>query len=259
MSDVVNYVDTPVELMWTSADTAEASLTVTKPDGTSVEPAPTVTDDGAAHTAIFTPTVPGRHLLTWSTAGDAKADIVDIWPADPRFLVSHALVVDRLRQVNASGTEYDALPLYIAAASWVVEKLVGPQFLAAKTKSLVSVNGQRAVNLPQSQINEVTSVSIDGTALAAGDYIVDEDAGIVHVDVPRLAKVVIAYTAGGDGVPFAAQMGCLEIIAHAWQQTHQSVSPFGDQADTVATPMTYSIPRRALEWLDSLPKTAGVA
>lgn len=259
MSDVVNYVDTPVELTWTSADTAAASLTVTKPDGTAVSPAPTVTSSGAAHTASFTPTVPGRYLLNWSTAGDAKADVVDIWPSDPRFLVSHALVVDRLRQVDASGNEYDSLPLYIAAASWVVEKIVGPQFLAAKTKSLVSINGQRAVNLPRSQINEVTAVSIDGTALAVGDYVVDEDAGIVHVDVPKLAKVVIAYTVGDEQVPFAAQMGCLEIIAHAWQQTHQSVSPFGDQSDTVATPMTYSIPRRALEWLDSLPKTAGIA
>ncbi len=261
MSDVVNYVNTPAEVKWTSAASdATASLTVTKPDGTALGSSPSVTDTAAVHTASITPTLPGRYLLHWSTAAESFVDILDVWTTTPRFLVSRERALERLRQSNnSSGTAFDAIMLYIAAASAVVEHHTGPLFIAESTWSEVSAHGQTAVVLPTHDV-DVASVSIDGTVLDEAAYVVDESAGIVWVEVGARVKVSVTYTSGTSEVPVAAQMACLEIIAHSWQQTRQGVIPYQDDgAQTVTTSMGYAIPYRALEWLQAVPRAAGVA
>lgn len=260
MSGVVNYVGAPIELTWTSSDTAAASLTVTQPDGTVLAPARVVTSDGAAHQATFTPTLPGRHLVEWTSPADSNVDVVDAWPKDPRYLVSVAQVRDRLRtRENKAGDKFESLPLYIAAASAVVESLVGPQFTSEETVTLVSPNGQRAVTLPHINI-AVAAVAVDGSNLDVGAYSVDEDAGIVWVDIGKQSKVQIDYTVGGSVVPVAAQMACLEIIAHSWQQTRQGVAAVDPTSSgTTLISMGYAIPNRALEWLQAIPKVTGLA
>lgn len=260
MSDVVNYLDAPATVAWTSPTSGVASLTVTQPDGTALDPAPTVTDTSALHKATFTPTLPGRHVLHWSTADAAFVDVLDVWPTNPRFLVSREQAIERLRQLNNQwGTEFDSIMLYIAAASAVVERIIGPAFTTVQNHTAVSAHGDISVVLPAIMVT-VTAVSIDGNVLSAAAYVVDDDAGVVWVDVPRRSKVSIDYTVGGAGVPIEAQMGCLEILAHSWQQTRQTAAPFPvSDVPTVTTSMGYAIPLRALEWLQRVPRAAGMA
>ncbi|MCB2413653.1 hypothetical protein LGT39_12440 [Demequina sp. TTPB684] len=260
MSDTAKYVGTPATVSWLSPAAGEASLTVTGPDGVELDPAPAVTDSSAQHDATFTPELPGRYLLHWSTPADAFVNILDVWPLTPRFLVSREQALQRLRQVdNSAGTELDALMLYIAAASAVVEFHTGPLFTSSETWTEVSAYGQRAVVLPNHDVT-VTAVSVDGTALSEGAYTVDEEPGIVWVDVGRGAKVSVSYTVGSQQVPVAAQLACLEIMAHSWQQTHQGVVGYNaDGTQTVTTSMGYAIPKRALEWIHAVPGAAGVA
>lgn len=260
MSDVVRYVDAPANLKWTGSDSVPASLTVTQPDGTTLVPSPTVTNPGPVHTASFTPTLAGRYLLRWVTATETFVDILDVWPLAPRYLVSRERAIERLQQTNNStGTAFDAIMLYIAAASAVVEYHTGPLFTTEATWVEVSAYGTRAIVLPQHNVN-VTAVTIDGSVIAAGAYTVDDPAGIVWVDVSRGSKVAVTYTVGSAQVPVAAQMACLEIIAHSWQQTRQSVQPWADESGpTTMTSMGYAIPNRALEWLQAVPGAAGVA
>lgn len=260
MSDAVNYVDAQASVKWTSTATAAASLTVTQPDGTALAVAPSVVDTAALHTATFVPVLPGRHVLRWATATEAFVDVLDVWPDNPRFLVSRERAIERLQQTNnSSGTAFDAIMLYIAAASAVVESIVGPVFTSEQVWAEVSAYGTRAVVLPHCDIT-VASVAIDGYAIDASAYTVDDPAGIVWVDVPRMSKVSITYTVGTTQVPIAAQMGCLEILAHSWQQTRQSIQPWTDDStQTVITSMGYAIPKRALEWLQGVPRAAGIA
>jgi len=260
VSDAVNYVDAKASAVWTSADSSAASLTVTQPDGTALAVAPTVTDAGAAHTAVFIPVLPGRHVLRWVAGDDTFVDILDVWPSAPRYLVSRERAIERLQQTNNSaGTAFDAIMLYIAAASAVVESIVGPMFTTEETWSEVSAYGSSSVVLPHCDIT-VSAVSIDGSDIDASAYTVDDPAGIVWVDLGRRAKVTVTYVVGTAQVPIPAQMGCLEIIAHSWQQTRQSIQPWSDDStQTVITSMGYAIPRRALEWLQAVPRAAGAA
>lgn len=260
MSDVVNYVDAPARVAWTGPDSETASLTVTKPDGTTLAPALIVTDASAAHTATLTPTLPGRYVLRWITATETFVDILDVWPTDPRFLVSRERAMERLQQRNnKAGDKFDAIMLYIAAASAVVEWHTGPLFTTQETWVEVSMYGQPAIVLPHQDVTDVV-LQIDGSLISESAYTVDDPAGIIHAYVPRGSKVSVTYNVGGTVIPVAAQMACLEIIAHSWQQTRQSATPVTDDGmQTVVTSMGYAIPKRALEWLQTLPRVAGAA
>lgn len=259
--DVVNLVGAPVTLEWTTDASTGPALAITLPDGTAGStPAPT--HDGTKYSTTFTPTLPGRHTLLWSTAAASHADIVDVWPTSPRYLVSRADAIERLRGSRTSiDSKFDALMLYIAAATAVVESVTGPLIKGQRTWKEVPAFPARSIVLPHEEI-DVTQVTIDGSELAPADYIVDEDAGIVSSLVgyfEPLTRVVVTYTAGSEQIAPQARQACLEILAHMWQLTRQSGRPVAAGEETATTPIGFAIPKRALELLLSMPRAAGVA
>lgn len=259
---VVRIVGSPTSLSWRSSDDAAAALAVTKPDGTVLTPALTVTDSTTTHTAALTPTLPGRYRLLWSTAGDKHADVLDVWPEDPHYLVSRADALERLGQSSDMGyARYDALMLYIAAASAVIESITGPLIASSRTWTEVPPYTASSIVLPHENI-VVTAVTVDGAALAAGDYIVDEDAGIVSAlsgPFLPLTKVTVSYTAGGQQIPAQARLACLELVAHMWQGTREALRPETPGEDVQVTSIGYALPKRVLELLATMPRAAGVA
>lgn len=257
---IVQLVGVPTTLTWvTSTADGSATLAVTKPDGTALA-APAVTDDGTERKATITPDLPGRYVLLWSTPTEKHADVLDVWPEDPHYLVARGDALERLGESPTSGaTRFAALSLYIASATAVVEYITGPLIKASKAWTEVLMYPTHSVVLPQTGI-EVTSVTVDGNALGEDDYLVDEDAGIVHSKTHMFYdKVSIGYTAGDEQIPPQARQACLEVIAHMWQATRQDGRPDPAGDDTVMTPMGFAIPRRAQELLQSLPRAAGAA
>lgn len=258
---VVNIVGVPVALAWSAAGDAP-TLQIIEPDGTEVTPAPTVAGTAPARTASFTPTKPGRHALLWATSGANFADVLDVWPDNPRYLVSKADAHARLTS-EGGGTAitapvWDALPLYIASATAVVEYETGPIIPVTKTITQVLTHPVRAIVLPDHDIT-LTSVTVDGSAVTIDDNNVDDDAGIVHGDF--VGKVVITYSTGDDIVHPLARQACLEIVAHSWQSTRQSGRPVvrQDADDVAATSAGYYVPKRALEMLRRIGKLGGIA
>src|SRR5690349_3888462 len=117
----------PVVATWAGAPAGGTwAVSITRPDGT-VFTAPTPT--GPPVTVTFVPDMAGRWRLRFTSTNPAGAysDIVDVWPTDPRFIIS---LDDARNAINLPGSvpnnTLDDLRLYVAAATPVIEDIVGP-------------------------------------------------------------------------------------------------------------------------------------
>jgi len=231
-----------------------AALAVRLPDGTTA-PAPAVTESSGAFSATLPTSQPGRHLLTWTRGGEVFVDVLDVWPVDPRYLVS-------LKEAGAQvgslpRADLDLLPLYVATATWVIEHLVGPVLPEPRTAH--GVTGREAVVLPAIGVS-VESVTAGGVLLDSGAYTVDEAAGIVRVHRAR-GPLVVTYRAGFDVLPANLRLAALELVRHLWSSSRQTGRPgaVDAAADTVATPFGFAIPRRVVELCSLTPSAPGFA
>ncbi|WP_115790036.1 hypothetical protein [Arthrobacter silvisoli] len=241
------------------------ALAVTRPDGQLVAPAPDVTGTGATTAAAFVPTMPGRHLLSWSKDGEAAyTDVLDVWPADPRYLIPLDQAKNGLSlPANADPAKYEDLRLFIAAATPVIEDITGP--LLAATKSFIGWGGGSSVVLPYLP-NAVLSVSVDGQPVA--EYFPDPMTGIVYAGTrkalsyfPR-GELVVAYTIGDAEIPPNVKLAARELVRHWWQIGMQGngggTRGSAPEADAF-TPSGFAVPRRVMELCQANEKIGGFA
>lgn len=223
-----------------------ASLEITQPDGMPL----TLTPTGTPPTATFTPALAGRHLARWSaSSGEVVTDLVDVWPVDPRFLVS---VDDMKNGLNAGNRmtpdDVQDLRLYIAAATPVIEDIVGPVLL--QSRELTTTGGRPSVALPTFAAAVVESVSVNGQTLSDDQWFSEH--GVVYPAAAIFApgQVVIGYTTGSGLIPPNVRLGARELIRHWWQIGKQSIGGAvrGQeyQADAF-TPSGFAVPRRVIE------------
>lgn len=236
-----------VQLDLTTAETVEGtpSVSVLLPDGSEV--APPVAGSGP-WLATFTTSQPGRHVVTWIFDSGRTVDVLDVWPEDPRYLVS---MDDAVAAVTSGGgapaSTRAQLPVFVAAATEVVESLTGP--LVPQTRTAKRDGGRPAVVLPVERVT-VVSVSVNGTALAEADYVVDEDAGVVHAASGWFAGghplgVVVEYRVGTATIPANVRLAVLELIAYLWATSRQGARAV--DSDTLLTPSGFAVPRRVAE------------
>ncbi|MHA7270402.1 hypothetical protein [Arthrobacter sp. HLT1-20] len=241
-----------VTLSWEAApQDATVALEIIQPDGLTL----TLTPSGYPPTASFTPALAGRHVVRWSADGPtpgAYTDLLDVWPLDPRFLIS---LDDALNAVNAKARmpaeDREDMRLYIAAATPVIEDIVGPVLTSPQT--FVTSGGAASVVLPQIP-SSITAVAVNGVPLAADEWF--EEAGIVtaglHGAQSRFGagQLVVSYTVGMAAVPPNVRLGTRELVRHWWQIGKQStggaVRGQEYQADSF-TPSGFAVPRRVIE------------
>jgi len=266
MARVMNTVGARVPVEWRSGGTTAATLAVTRPDGTPLSPAPTVSVTAEVQSAEFDATQSGVHYLTWTLAGGAVfTDIVDVWPVNPRYLVSTSDVIKRLSAAGPTsaknlGDWFETLSLYIASATEVVETITGALLPKARTYTASGRFDRRNLVLPVSGIT-VESVTVDDVLLPKADYKVDTMAGIIISDsfTEGDLNLVVAYTAGTTHIPPQARQACLEIVTHMWQIGRQGSRESSTTDETVVTPYGYAIPRRAWELLQGIANVSGQA
>lgn len=253
-----------VTLTLTTTDgSGTPTVVVTEPDGSTTSP---VVAGSGPWTATFTADQPGRHTILWTRGTALVADILDVWPTTPRFLISvdDALAALRAKLAVAQAEAREELPLYIAAATWVVENIVGTVLPASK--SCRRDGGRNAVVLPHRGV-DVTQVTVSGTVLAATSYVVDTDAGIVYAGSDGLGcfragrvNVEVAYTVGSAVIPENVRLAAREEVRFLWQIGHQGARPVGDTADV--TPWAaegFAVPRRVVELLQPHARSDGFA
>ncbi|WP_160665342.1 hypothetical protein [Pseudarthrobacter sp. ATCC 49987] len=230
------------------------ALAVTRPDGVLLDPAPVPTGTGAGTVAAFTPAMPGRYLLSWSGNGVAAyTDILDVWPADPQFLIPMDEIRNGLKLApNADPATMDDLRLYNAAATPVIEDITGP--MLAATKTFVSSGGGSTVILPHLP-SQILGITLDGAPVL--DYVPDLASGLIYggsrsaVRPFGVGELVITYRIGSAVIPPNIRLAARELVRFWWQGGMQgsgggNVRGNRPEAD-VFTPSGFAVPRRVME------------
>lgn len=246
-------------LSWSPGGSGAATLAVVLPDGTTLTPALTVAATVSPYTATLPTTQPGRHVLTWSAAGNRVADILDVWPPDPRYILS---IDDAIAAIGSGpSSQRDDVGLYVAAATWMIELLAGPVISSART---FKANGGRdSIVLPALPV-QVTSVTVGGSLIDPANYVVDEDAGVIYgffagSRLPR--NVTVVYRVGAATIPANLRLAAQDLVKHLWSRTHRTGAAGATTAaaDTVATPFGFAVPRAVVELCAAAPHAPGFA
>jgi hypothetical protein len=255
-----------VTLTWSTAPAGSAvAISITAPDGTAATPGAVTGSPAVAGTPVastFVPAMPGRHVIRWTTtAGTAGAytDVLDVWPADPRFIISLDDAKNALNLVAPAGgtiaaATLDELRLYIAAVTPVIEDIVGP--IIPGTFTQIDDGGGWAIPL-FNKPTQISSVIELGQLLDPTAYFVDYEAGILYAGRPQATRrfmpgyqaVQVTYQAGGQLVPPNVRLAARELLRHWWQLGKQGTSGaangFG-QGETY-TPNGYAVPYRVVQ------------
>lgn len=227
--------------------------TITRPDGTTTTATPSSTGTGTYQAAVAS-TQAGRWRCRFNGTGANSGalpwtDVADVWPADPRLIISLADAKAEL-DIKALKTVYDdELRLYVAATTPIVEEIAGRVLVASITETF---DGGKSAVLLSERATAITSVTVDGVATTA--YVPNLAAGIVYAGTSSSPSsfaygrqnVVVTYTAGGTEVPPNVVAAARIIAAHLYSVGQQGRRR--DNPDLVIA-SGYAIPRRALELL----------
>ncbi|ALV45827.1 hypothetical protein MB46_10380 [Arthrobacter alpinus] len=241
-----------VKLSWQDAPSGSTvSLEVTQPDGTQLLLSPV----GAPPEFELAPTMSGRHFLRWQATGEATeayTDQLDVWPEDPRFLIS---IDDAKNALNEGGRMapdlVNDLRLYVAAATPVIEDIVGP--VLTTTMEFKCAGDRSAIILP-AEPSAITAVTLNGTALAGSEWFTEY--GILYAGVRGggstfgSGELIVSFTVGRGSVPPNIRLGTRELVRHWWQIGKQSSGGAirGQEAAAAEfTPSGFAVPRRVIE------------
>lgn len=251
------------------ADAGTVAATVTQPDGTSA--AGTVTHAGpGVYVVRFLSTQAGRHRCRLTGTGTTSlphSDVADVWPTDPRLIISMADARDALNLPTTNTVSDDELRLYIAAATPVIEDITGP-VLTASTVETFSGGGRLGLALSAIP-TAITSVVEDSVTLAASAYCFDE-AGILwrgssprggswSATAPR--NVTVTYAVGAGTIAPNVILAAREEVRFLYQRQQAPRPSFGaSDGATTYTPSGYAVPNFVVELLaPSVHKVPGFA
>jgi hypothetical protein len=206
----------------------------------------------------------GRWFIRWtsSVVVGASSDVVDVWPTDPRFIVSldDARAALNMPASTPAGA-LDDLRLYIAAATPVMEDIVGT--IVVKTVSQKVPKGWSYAALWEKP-NTISSVVYeDLTTVPASLYKADLASGLVTFGYGVGQDVTITYTTGNALVSQNVRLATRELIRHWWQIGKQGARPgMGQgiqQAAEAWTPSGFAVPKRVIELCAGDKRVGGFA
>lgn len=263
----------PVKAVWAGAPAGGTfAVAITRPDATTFTPPAIV--NGPPVSVTFTPNMAGRWLITWTSSGTgtvgAYSDVVNVWPTDPRFIIS---LDDAKAQLgmpdNVSSAALEDLRLYVAAATPIIEDICGT--VVTKTVTQV-VDGNKWGVVLWEKPTSITSITEGGTNPGSPvvDYVVDWSAGIIFAGrtfaprrfQPGFASVTIVYTAGSVIVGDNIRLAVRELVRHWWQLGKQGARPQNGNLPLTAeawTPSGFAVPRRVIELCTPTDRVGGFA
>lgn len=249
-------------------DASTATCLVTLPDGTTA--AATVTHGATgSYTATLLSTQAGRYVFVWTVAGGVVStktfsSQADVWPTDPRFLLSLARARDELDLSAGNTVHDDKIRFFLAAVTPVIEDIAGLILSTSVTRT--ADGGQNAILLPDTPTS-IVSLSEKGTVLVEDtDFTVDYDAGILYRQYSsgrsrlfgsawetcvQRGVITVTYMAGSTVTPPNVILAAAEELRFLYSIGQQGARPaWGqDNADVVFTPSGYAVPRRVVELL----------
>lgn len=157
------------------------------------------------------------------------------------------------------------LATYIAAATPVIENIVGPVLPRNVTRKF---SGGRTAILIPAAATAIISVKEMGNAIT--EWMFDDTAGILYRGTPVYPlpfypgnlSIEVTYTVGYTDIPPTLQLAAREMVRHWVQQGMQANRPTFDDAgnsDSQTVPMGFAVPRRVMELCQAFATTPGFA
>lgn len=253
-----------VELAWTDAPAdSTPALSVVRPDGSTVAVTVLTLVSPSTYKAMFTPTMAGRHVVRWLATGTtpgAHTDLLDVWPADPRFIISLEDGRQALNAKTATDVQLEDLRLYIAAATPVIEDIVGT--VVAGVESFVTSGGRSAV-VPPVPTESILSVTLEGAPVSS--YFLEY--GVLYAGTRAAPScfgygdLEVRYAVGSAVIPPNVRLATRELVRHWWQIGKQATGGIrgAGPSDEAFTPSGFAVPRRVIELCTPHEKIGGFA
>ena len=231
------------------------TCTVTKPDGTTTTATVTKPSTGNYQGAYVT-TSAGRHRFTFTGSGTNSgalpwSDVADVWPADPRFIISLADAKAALNVPAGARVNDDELRLYIAATTEIIEDIVGAVLSTTRTQTF---DGGRNAILLSERATSITSVTVGGTTTT--NYVANLSSGVVYAGATGVdwftdgkQNVTVAYTTGSSSIDPNVILAAREEVSFLYQLGQQGGRPSlgGSVPDMSWTPSGFAVPKRVIE------------
>lgn len=248
----------PVVTVWPGAPAGGTyAVAITRPDGTSFTP-PAVTTGPPAQ-ATFTPDVAGRWRIRWTSTVEPGAftDVADVWPVDPKLIIS---LDDARMALNFPGNtdpgKLEDLRLYVAAATPIIEDIVGP--VSVRTETQVVPKGWLYGALYHKVSTLVSVVYADATTVPVDAYRSNLPHGLLTFCYPVTQDVTITYTTGEAIVPQNVRLATRVLVKHWWEQDKQGARN-RDNPEMQWTPSGFAVPRRVIELCTPSARRGGFA
>lgn len=233
------------------------TCTVSRPDGTTTVASVSNPAVGS-YVASVPSTLPGRWLAQWTGSGANSggmpySDSADVWPAEPRMIISLADARAALNLPSAAVVNDDELRLYIAAATDVIESIVGPVLPTSRTYEIVADRRSVSVLLP-AYPESVTEVREDGVTLPATAYRL-RPGGVLSRTYGTWGDVVeVVADIGWTSIPPSVILAAREQVRFLWQVGQNGQRPAvgttsGGAGYVAAMPQGFAVPRRVIELL----------
>lgn len=252
------------------ANAGALTLTLLKPDGTTLPPYSSPTNDSTGKYHQDVPaadlTLAGHWQYKWvSTGANAGVSSGSFDVYDP--FDSELLSLDDAKQhlnIPAATTTYDAeLEVYVAATTGSVEGIIGPVGRRTVTETVYPSSG--VLLLSTTPVLSLTSVTpYAGTALTVGSLVLSPNSGVVYPGTYGsfwASSYVVVYTVGRASVPAEVNLAARIILAHLWEtQRGPAELPLAapDEGGLVAG-FGFAIPNRAKELLAAYRLAPAVA
>lgn len=253
-----------VTVSWPNSPAGTIAATVTQPDGTAFVGTLTVTQSSPA-SVQFVPTMPGRHAVRLTSTGaafGAYQDVVNVWPADDRFIISLQDAMDALSWPGQSGNLTAAqlanendLRLYLASATGIIEDFIGGPVIYGQY-TYTADGGKPTLILP-GNVNSIVSVTEIGYPVTM--YVWDPIANTLSAGstvaprrfMPSVRGVVVTYTGGFQVIPADIILAARELVRHWWSIGKQGFRPAtaGMPSGDPYPGMSYALPRRVEQLL----------
>lgn len=246
LGDVVTLGAEVRDSAGTLANAGAVTLTVILPDGSSVTPLVTNPSTGV-YSAAITATQVGYHVEKWTATGANAAAWRDSFTvADDALIPVIGLDEAKAFLQITSGTSDEELRVFIAAAAERIEAEVA-RVLGRRTVVHTFTKPMGAVTFPGVPILSVTSVVDGDKTLAATDYILSAQSGVI---VPKGAwesdTLTVTAVCGLVSPPEPVRHSILLLLEHMWQ-TQRGTMRMGIGGDDWSPSMTFTLPNRARE------------
>lgn len=279
-------INSAVSLRWNAGtDLGTVAVVVTDPLG-----APHTISGGAVsgpplgvYTASHTPTVGGRHTVTWTSATRVFNDVFEVRPAAFNALISVQDAKDHLRLTANNRISDDTIQGFIEAASIAIQNITGP--IVPQSFNEYYDGGVEAISVDYKPIikGSVQMIEYYGTTAwnlteqplggqqSAYGFTVDYVTGQIRrrtfgggsaLFAVGSKNVNITYRAGRDYVGQNIQTATKELVRHLWSSTQVPGRPksssLGDDGFGWV-PIGFAVPNFVVQLLQNDARPPGVA